>query len=119
MCWLSSLKKTARSRLSSRLIPLANMFRNGSDEEQLFKHEEELTMTRILRMSGVIVALVTLSVTSLALPDSKEDDRNKIRAATKQTLAALYKKQPEAQGAIARAAGYAVFTNKSLKIFVT
>jgi len=48
----------------------------------------------------------------------KEAARADIQKMEKETLARLYKAQPKAKDAIANAAGYAVFSNFGMKIFV-
>lgn len=80
-------------------------------------------------------AKVSLLILSLALMisapafagESKEDkekqakankERQEIRKTSKDILARLYKAQPSAKAAIEKAAGYAVFSNFGMKIFV-
>ncbi len=46
-----------------------------------------------------------------------EKAREEIRKASRDTLAALYKANPEARGLIAKAAGYATFSDFGMKIF--
>ena len=61
--------------------------------------------------------LLTASLPSVAA--SKADKaRADIRKATTETLNTLYKTQPSAKNAIAKSAGYAVFSNFGMKIFV-
>lgn len=55
------------------------------------------------------VALAVLSASTICAADSKEEKQSKIRQGVSQTLQDLYKLQPAAQGAIQKAAGYAVF----------
>ena len=53
--------------------------------------------------------------------DSKEEikqEKADIRKMAKETLARLYKVQPSAKKAVSKSAGYAVFSNFGLKIFV-
>ena len=47
-----------------------------------------------------------------------DEQRANIRQVSQQALAELYKAQPSAKGHIAKAAGYAVFSNFGMKIFV-
>jgi lipid-binding SYLF domain-containing protein len=47
-----------------------------------------------------------------------EQQRQEIRKNTKEALAQLYKAQPSAKAVIGKAAGYAVFRNFGMKIFV-
>jgi lipid-binding SYLF domain-containing protein len=63
---------------------------------------------------GVLVLLSALTV----LAKTKEEKQAEARKKADQTLQKLYKSKPSAQAAIKRAAGYAVFNNKSAKIFV-
>jgi lipid-binding SYLF domain-containing protein len=74
--------------------------------------------------------ILTISITLLLsftvipvplLADSKEEikqEKADIRKMAKDTLARLYKVQPSAQKAVSKSAGYAVFSNFGLKIFV-
>ncbi len=48
----------------------------------------------------------------------KEKGRADVRKMAKETLERLYKEQPQARAAIAKAAGYAVFSNFGMKIFI-
>ena len=48
----------------------------------------------------------------------KEKARAEIAKIEKETLSRLYKAQPQAKTAVAKAAGYAVFSNFGMKIFV-
>ena len=73
------------------------------------------------RWKGLILALaigIWLGGTALAGKDSKEEERAEIRSMAKETLAQLYQVQPEAKKTLENAAGYAVFTNFGLKIFL-
>ena len=49
---------------------------------------------------------------------SKEEQRAEIRAGTKEVLAELYRTQPSAKKAVEKAAGYGVFKNFGMKIFI-
>jgi lipid-binding SYLF domain-containing protein len=67
----------------------------------------------------VMLGFVVTAAPSLAA--SKEDikkEKADIRKSSKETLNQLYKVQPSAKGAISKAAGYAVFSNFGMKIFV-
>lgn len=73
------------------------------------------------RWKGLILALaigIWLGGTALAGKDSKDEERAEIRNMAKETLVQLYKVQPEARKTVENAAGYAVFTNFGLKIFL-
>jgi lipid-binding SYLF domain-containing protein len=74
-----------------------------------------LNMT--LALLGVLALAVSLPLTASAA--SKADEaRADIRKATTETLDTLYKTQPSARNVIAKSAGYAVFSNFGMKIFV-
>ena len=60
--------------------------------------------------------ILLTAVTVLA--KSKEEKRAESRKKADQTLQRLYKAKPSAQAAIQAAAGYAVFNNRSAKIFL-
>jgi lipid-binding SYLF domain-containing protein len=75
--------------------------------------------------SGVVAVLLLLFCAGLPIIASGADDakeKEKARAeiikTTEETLSRLYKAQPQAQAAIAKAAGYAVFSNFGMKIFL-
>ena len=77
------------------------------------------------QVAFIIIALaLILGVTSTAVTaraaDKKEieQERADIRKMAKDTLARLYKLSPSAKQAIAKSAGYAVFSNFGTKIFV-
>ena len=67
-------------------------------------------------MMMAAVLLLTVAVDSHAA--SKEDQQKKITAMAQQSLQQLYQKQPSAKAAIQNAAGYAVFSDFGLKIFL-
>lgn len=73
---------------------------------------------------GIAVALLSVFVfvffpTSLSAADEKiEQQRTDIHKMADDTLERLYKTQPSAEKAIKKAAGYAVFSNFGLKIFL-
>ena len=68
--------------------------------------------------------MVTLYLTMLACSSTpktqsaKDDQRDSIRSMTEQTLAGLYKNEPAAKGAVAGAAGYAVFSDFGFKVML-
>ena len=49
---------------------------------------------------------------------SKAEKQKEVQKSSRETLAQLYKSQPSARNAIAKAAGYATFSNFGMKIFV-
>jgi len=68
---------------------------------------------------GMLVAFAT--TTDRAFAASKEEikqEKADIRKMAKETLARLYKLQPSAKKAVSKSAGYAVFSNFGMKIFV-
>lgn len=65
-----------------------------------------------------LVCMVFAFGSGWAKEASKEDQRAEIRKASKDVLAELYREQPSAQKAIQNAAGYGVFKNFGMKIFV-
>ena len=69
----------------------------------------------------VLLAALSLftAVPTTASAASKADDaRADIRSTTSETLNTLYKTQPSARNVIAKSAGYAVFSNFGMKIFL-
>jgi len=84
------------------------------------------------RVSGMFhrlgIFVIVLLLAAAASPPSasgaddakkKETARADIQKMSDATLSRLYKAQPEAKAAVAKAAGYAVFSNFGMKIFVT
>jgi len=70
---------------------------------------------------GLLLLSVVLMVSTFALAadQSKVDkERQEIRKRTKEILAQLYKAEPSAKANIQKSAGYAVFSNFGMKIFV-
>jgi lipid-binding SYLF domain-containing protein len=61
---------------------------------------------------------VGLSGEALAKKQSKEEERADVRKMANETLDSLYKEQPSARKIVETAAGYGVFSNFGLKIFV-
>jgi lipid-binding SYLF domain-containing protein len=74
-------------------------------------------MKRLLEL--LILALAAfLLVPNLSFAASKEEKQAEVRKVTAKTLEQLYKAEPAARAKIERAAGYAVFSNFGMKIFV-
>jgi len=74
-------------------------------------------------LAAAFLALVAFAIAApgpaaAAADKDKAKNQADIRKMGKETLARLYKAQPAAKTAIAKAAGYAVFTNFGMKIFV-
>jgi len=70
-----------------------------------------------LRMIASSLAVILLA-TSSAVADSPAEKKDKTRKMADQTLQDLYKLQPTAQGAISKAAGYAVFNNMGTNLLL-
>ena len=71
-----------------------------------------------MKGSRFLVVLVCL-IGVVAFADDekdKEKERTEIRQMSQETLARLYKAEPSAKAAVARAYGYAVFSNTGIKI---
>jgi lipid-binding SYLF domain-containing protein len=49
---------------------------------------------------------------------SKQEKQQEVQKVSRETMAQLYKSQPSAKKAIAKAAGYATFSNFGMKIFI-
>ena len=76
-----------------------------------------------LKLTGLMIfvfALVVSTSVSAAPPTPEEvkQEKAEIRKKSKEILATLYKAQPSAKTTINKAAGYAVFSNLGMKIFV-
>ena len=80
-----------------------------------------------LHVSGIVAALLLLICAGLpplasGADDAKAKEKEKARAdimkTTNETLSRLYKAQPQAKTAVAKAAGYAVFSNFGMKILL-
>jgi len=67
----------------------------------------------------MLVALTLLTACALSVAaSSKEEKQAEARKKANETLERLYKAQPSARAAVKSAAGYAVFTSKSMKILL-
>ena len=82
-------------------------------------------VARKLHVPGIIAALILLFYAGVPPLASGADDAKKKEEAradivkmSDATLSRLYKAQPQAKAAVAKAAGYAVFSNFGMKIFV-
>jgi len=67
---------------------------------------------------AVTLSGMFLTGTSFAQDSKKAQKQQEVRKMTQETLNRLYKVQPKAKQAIQNAAGYAVFSNFGMKIFV-
>ena len=72
----------------------------------------------LLRASLALIAGLVVLSAQCAFADNKEKQRAEVRKTAQETLDRLYKVQPQARAAIAKAAGYAVFSNFGMKILV-
>jgi lipid-binding SYLF domain-containing protein len=81
-------------------------------------------MNRSTLLASGIATILLLVVTLTTIPVLAADDekiqqqREDIRKMANDTLARLYKTQPAARKAVEKAAGYAVFSNFGMKIFL-
>ena len=77
---------------------------------------------RLFVSAIVITLLLGFTVTTVPLRAATEEEikqkRADIRKMANDTLARLYKVQPSAKEAVAKSAGYAVFSNFGMKIFL-
>jgi lipid-binding SYLF domain-containing protein len=91
---------------------------------ELSPKKEKTKMNQAKKNFITICTTLLLSFTVTAVPlwaDSKEEikqEKADVRNMAKETLARLYKAQPSAKKAVSKSAGYAVFSNFGLKIFV-
>ena len=69
-------------------------------------------------VSAFLVALVVFSGVAVAKDPTKAAQQADVRKTANETLSRLYRAQPGAKQAVERAAGYAVFSNFGMKIFV-
>ena len=67
---------------------------------------------------AVALSGMFLTSTAFAQDSKKAQKQQEVRKMTQETLNRLYKVQPKAKQAIQNAAGYAVFSNFGMKIFV-
>jgi len=67
---------------------------------------------------GLMLPFLFLVASADAQTDKKTEKQADIRKMERETLARLYKSQPRAQAAIAKSAGYAVFSNFGMKLFL-
>jgi lipid-binding SYLF domain-containing protein len=84
--------------------------------------KEKKTMKKKSQNMIIAAVMVTLYLAVFACSTTpkthsqKDTHKDSIRAMTQQTLVDLYKKEPAAKGAVAGAAGYAVFSDFGFKI---
>jgi lipid-binding SYLF domain-containing protein len=82
----------------------------------------KMNQTKFFITTIAFTLLMSFTVTAAPMwAASKEEIKQEqfdIRKMAKETLARLYKVQPSAQKAVSKSAGYAVFSNFGMKIFV-
>lgn len=71
----------------------------------------------VLLLAGLVLA-APAGASIFKKDETPDQQRAEVRAMRDQTLAELYNAQPSAKGVIEKAAGYAVFSNFGMKIFV-
>ena len=71
-----------------------------------------------IRKIATVLAMLLLAVNFASAKDSPDKKRDKTRKMADKTLQDLYKLKPAAQGAIQKAAGYAVFDNMGTNLFL-
>lgn len=77
-----------------------------------------LNLQRSMQIRLALIAVLFTAFVGMASAATKEEQQDELRAMATETLAQLYRHQPEAKGVIERAAGYAVFSNFGMKILV-
>jgi lipid-binding SYLF domain-containing protein len=77
---------------------------------------------KFLTFAATVLFLIVFAVgcagTKSKSQSEKNAERDSVRTMTAQSLTQLYQKEPAAKGAVANAAGYAVFSDFGLKIMV-
>jgi hypothetical protein len=82
-------------------------------ETTMKKKTQKMIITAV--MLTLYLALFACS-TAPKTQSQKDAQRDSMRAVTEQTLDSLYKNEPAAKGAVAGAAGYAVFSDFGFKV---
>jgi lipid-binding SYLF domain-containing protein len=79
-----------------------------------------MKMKKILKLAATVFFLLIFAAGCAGPKTKSEKDaaRDEVRTVTAQTLDQLYQKEPAAKGAVANAAGYAVFSDFGFKILV-
>ena len=72
----------------------------------------------VMATSACVVAFLLALTAVSAWGESKADKQKEVQKVSRETLAQLYKSQPSAKKAVAKAAGYATFSNFGMKIFI-
>ena len=75
---------------------------------------------KLLKCAATVLFLIVFAVGCAGTKSKSQSEKNvardDVRAMTEQTLAQLYQKEPAAKGAVAGAAGYAVFSDFGFKV---
>ena len=74
--------------------------------------------TALLACAVAVLFCAVSSPAAAATQATKAQQQEDVRKAAQETLARLYKLQPQARSAVERSAGYAVFSNFGMKILV-
>jgi lipid-binding SYLF domain-containing protein len=86
------------------------------------KEETKMNQTEFVITAIALTLLMSFTITAAPLwaasKDEIKQEKSDIRKMGKETLSRLYKVQPSAQKAVSKSAGYAVFSNFGMKIFV-
>jgi len=90
---------------------------NRQGRSTLIDEEAVMRNSKLVGFLTLSLALV-LSASVVAAPTKVEQERQEIRKKAHDILGRLYKLQPSAKASIDKAAGYAVFSNFGMKIFV-
>jgi hypothetical protein len=94
---------------------------DSGDWEAVMRHLKTGGFSILTLALVVATSLVAAPTKGEAAPPTKaeiEQEKKEIRQKSKEILAQLYKAQPNAKTSINKAAGYAVFSNFGMKIFV-
>ena len=77
-----------------------------------------MIMRKWKSVAFLTILSLAVSVSTSVFAAKVDEERQEVRKMTKEVLARLYKAQPSAKAAVSKAAGYAVFSNFGMKIFV-
>ena len=75
-------------------------------------------LSRFVSCVEVLLLALAFALAGSANAASKDEQRAQVRKTSQQVLTELYRVHPPAKGAVAASAGYAVFSNFGVKIFV-
>jgi lipid-binding SYLF domain-containing protein len=76
------------------------------------------TVKTMMGLIMITVIWLTVALSFAIANDKKEEDRQKVRSRAENALSRLYELRPSAKAGIESAAGYGVFSNFGMKIFV-